>query len=223
MRAWLLRRGGLRLVFVRGVVAACAEDLLEDVFLLLGGLGGVGRVAVGRGVGGDGDSLAGGVGLLRVGWQRGGVVVAADAEELLEEVLGGVVHLATGISGGGAVEEGCGEGVVGAGGVCEEVGGLVDAVVGDAVGWGEGFDVGVLGELDGAVHELGPDGSGGDGSGEFDVGVVVVADPDDADKVGVVGGEPCVVGGAGFARGGGHESTLADCVSVTEVHDAFKE
>ncbi len=35
---------------------------------------------------------------------------------------------------------------------------------GDAFGRGEGFDVGVLGELDGAVHELGPDGSGGVGA-----------------------------------------------------------
>ena len=56
------------------------------------------------------------------------------------------------------------EGVAGAGGVGEEVGGLVDAGGGDAFGRGEGFDVGVLGELDGAVHELGPDGCGGVGA-----------------------------------------------------------
>ncbi len=37
----------------------------------------------------------------------------------------------------------------------------VDVGGGDAFGRDEGFDVGVLRELDGALHELGPDGSGG--------------------------------------------------------------
>ena len=50
-------------------------------------------------------------------------------------------------------------------------------------GGDEGFDVGVLRKLDGALHELGPDGCGGVCALELDVGVVVVADPDDADEV----------------------------------------
>ena len=56
------------------------------------------------------------------------------------------------------------------------------AATGDAFGGGEGFHVGVLRKLDGALHELGPDGRGGVGAFDLDVGVVVVADPDDAER-----------------------------------------
>ena len=90
--------------------------------------------------------------------------MAAYAEEFLDEVLGALGHLAAGADRSGAVEEGCVEGVAGAGGVGQKVGGFVDASDGDAFGRREGFDVGVLGELDGTVHELGPDGSGGVGA-----------------------------------------------------------
>ena len=95
---------------------------------------------------------------LQAGRVRCGWLVAADAEDLLDEVLRILAHLAAGVDGSGAVEEGDVEAVVGAGGVDEEVGGLVDVGGGDAFGSGEGFDVGVLGKLDGALHELGPDG-----------------------------------------------------------------
>ena len=83
----------------------------------------------------------------------------AEAEDFLEEVavVGGVV---AGVGGGGAVEEG-GVVVVGAGGVGEQVGGLVEVDHLDAVGRGEVLGVGVLRELDGLLHEVGPDGRGG--------------------------------------------------------------
>ena len=96
-----------------------------------------------------------------VGWAG---FVAADAEDLLDEVLRIFAHLAAGVDGRGAVEEGSVEDVVGAGGVGQQAGGFVDAGGGDAFGCDEGFDVGVLGEQDGALHELGPDGSGGVGA-----------------------------------------------------------
>ena len=154
----------------------------------------------------------------------GGCLVAAHAEDLLEEVLGGLGHLAAGVLGSGAVEEGGVEGVVGAGGVGEEVGGPVDADGGDAFRCGEGFDVGVLGKLDGALHELGPDGRGGVGAFDLDVGVVVVADPDDAEEVGGVSGEPGVVAGAGLAGGGSGEAVSANgSGSGAVVHDAFQQ
>ncbi len=136
--------------------------------------------------------------------------MAAYTEELLEEVLGALGHLAAGVDGSSAVEEGHVEGGVGTGGVGAQVGGSVDAYVGDAFGGSEGFNVGVLGELDGALHELGPDGRGGEGALELDVGVVVVADPDDAEEVGGVAGEPGVVAGSGLAGGGGGEAVAAD-------------
>ena len=88
-------------------------------------------------------------------------------------------------------------------------------------GAAEGFDVGVLGELDGALHELGPDGRGGVGAFDLDVGVVVVADPDDAEEVGGVAGEPGVVAGAGLAGGGCGEAVRADAGGGAVVHDAF--
>ena len=180
------------------LVFAEAEHFLEDV-ALLGDVAGldVGGVGVGGGAGAE-DSVA-----------------PSDcvSSPMWEQVPCGC----------GAVEEGGGEAVAGAGVVGEQVGGAVDADDVDAVGRGEGLHVGVLRELDGAVHELGPDGRGGDGAGELDVGVVVVADPDDADEVGGVAGEPGVVGGAGFAGGGSGEAVLADGGAVAEVHDAFEQ
>ena len=147
----------------------------------------------------------------------GGVVVSGGADLLPPmpkifwmKFCGILAHLAAGVDGRSAVEEGDVDAVVGAGGVGEEVGGLVDASGGDALGRREGFDVGVLGKLDGALHELGPDGSGGMSAFDLDVGVVVVADPDDADEVRGVAGEPGVVAGAGLAGGRGGEAMAAN-------------
>ena len=109
--------------------------------------------------------------------------MAAYAEEFLDEVLGALGHLAAGADRSGAVEEGCVEGAGGAGGVGKEAGGFVDSGGCDTFRRGEGFDVGVLGELDGAVHELGPDGGGGVGALECmcqsarDVCVIVISHP----------------------------------------------
>lgn len=149
--------------------------------------------------------------------------MAAYAEDLLDEVLGAFGHLTAGVDWGRAVEKGDVEGVAGTGGVGQEVGGLVDAGGGDAFWGGEGFDVRILRKLDGAVHELRPDGGCGQGSDKFDVGVVVVADPDDADEIGGIGCEPDVVAGAGLAGGGGVEAKPADLVAIAEVHDAFEQ
>jgi hypothetical protein len=173
----------LLLVFVLLIFAA-AEDLLEDVplLLLLGLLRSVGSVAVGRRVGGLADNGGSGWGLRdrRFGSRR---FVAADAEDLLDEVLRILSHLAAGVHGHGAIEEGGVDAVAGTSGIDEEVRGLVDAGSGDTLRRGEGLDVGVLGELDRARHELGPDGRGGVGAFDLDVGVIVVADPDYADEV----------------------------------------
>jgi hypothetical protein len=189
----LLWRRLLRLRLFAFVFAA-TEDLLEEIFLL--GLGwrlrGVGCIAVGRCVGWLPDD-----GSTGRGWRgRGGMIgvgssgfVAADTEDLLDEVLRVLAHLAAGVDGRGAVEEGDVEAIAWAGGVDQKTGWSVDVSGGDAFGRDEGFDVGVLRELDRALHELGPDGSGRvralqpPGEPGRDVGVVVVADPDDADKV----------------------------------------
>lgn len=165
-------------------IFAAAEDLLEDVPLLflLGLLRGVGSVSVRRRVGGLADDGGAGCRLWNCRF-RGGGFVAADAKDLLDEVLRIFTHLAAGVDGRGAVEEANVEAVAGAGGVDKETGGLIDLGDGDALGRAEGLDVGVLGKLDCALHELGPDGRGGVGAFDLDVGVVVVADPDDADEV----------------------------------------
>src|ERR1700736_5211059 len=86
-------------------VFAATEDLLEDVLLLflLGLLGGVGSVSVWRGVGGGANNGCAGCGRWR-GCIRGGGFVAADAEDLLDEVLRVLAHLAAAVDGGGAVE-----------------------------------------------------------------------------------------------------------------------
>ncbi len=55
------------------------------------------------------------------------------------------------------------------------------------------------------------------------IGVVVVADPDDADEVGGVAGEPGVVAGSGLAGGRGGEATASDAGSRAVVHDAFEQ
>ena len=116
---------GLFFVFV----ASAAEDFLEDVFLLgLSGLCGL-----------SGSAFWSGIGRCRrwrCNWLVGlGGGVSADAKELLDEVLRALGHLAAGVDRGRAVEEGCVEGVAGAGGVGQEVGGFVDASDGDAFGW----------------------------------------------------------------------------------------
>ena len=113
------------------LVVAAAEDFLEEVLLLgLVGLCRVGGVAVRGSVGGIVRSGR------RCGWRRrgrgGGVGLTAYAEELLEEVLGALGHLAAGVDWSGAVEEGYVEGVAGASGVGKEICGLVDASGGHA-------------------------------------------------------------------------------------------
>ena len=191
---------------------AAAEEFLEEV-AFLGWCVGVGGAFVGVGLG------------CGVGLALGMAVVA---EEFVDEGLGAFAHLGAGVLGLGAVEEG--EVVVdGAGGVGDEIGGAIEADGGDTFGGGEGLHVGVLGELDSALHEVGPDRCGGVGTLQFvgegggDVGVVVVADPDDAEEVGGVAGEPDVVGGAGFAGGGGGEAEGADGGAGATGEDAFHE
>ena len=106
------------MLFVFAVfVFAAAEDLLEEVFLFgwSGRLIGVGGVAVWGRVGIDANDGRGGVGC----GVRGGS--AAEAEDLLDEILGAFAHLAAGVGGCGAVEEGGVEDVAGAAGVGEEV------------------------------------------------------------------------------------------------------
>jgi len=96
--------GRLLLVFI--FVFAAAEDLLEDVslLLLLGLLCCVGSVSVRRGVGGLADDGGAGCRL----WDRsfgGRRLIAADAEDLLDEVLRILSHLAAGIDRRSAIEE----------------------------------------------------------------------------------------------------------------------
>lgn len=93
--------------------------------------------------------------------------MSADAKELLDEVLLVLAHLATGVNGRCAVEEGRVEVVVGAGGIGEEIGGFIDAGRGDSCRSGERLDVRVLRKQDGALHEFGPDGRCGIGTLEW--------------------------------------------------------
>ena len=132
-----------------------------------------------------------------------------DVEEALAEALASFAHVRAGACRACVYEEGHRYIVVGAAVVGDEAGGDVDAEHFDAVGCGEGLHVGVLWELDGSVHELGPDGRGGVSALQLNVGVVVVADPDDAEEVGGVAGEPGVVLSAGFAGGRGGEAVAA--------------
>ena len=99
----------------------------------------------------------------------------------------------------------------------------VDVGDGDAFGRAEGFDVGVLRELNGALHERRPDGCGGVGSLNLDVGVVVVADPDDTKQVGGVAGEPGIVLGAGLTGGRRGEALRAHAGTGAVVDHAFHE
>src|ERR1019366_4973695 len=114
-----------------------------------------------------------------------------------------------GVCGCGAAEEGGGIGV-GAGGVAEQVGGLVDTDDFNAFGRREIVSVRVLRKQDGLLHELSPDGCGGVCAFDFDVSVIVIANPDNADEVAGVASEPCIVTGAGFACGWCGESTLTN-------------
>ena len=84
-----------------------------------------------------------------------------------------------GVGWSGAVQEGDVY-AIGAGFVAEEVGRLIDLDHVDALGRGEVVGVGVLRKENCLFHELGPDGRGGVGAFDFDIGIVVVADPHDA-------------------------------------------
>ena len=102
------------LVFI--FVFAAAEDLLQEVLLFLrcGRLRRIGSVAVWRSVGCGGRRER----RLQVAawccwWSAG--LIAADAEDLLDEVLRIFTHLAAGIHGRGAIEEGDVEAVARAG------------------------------------------------------------------------------------------------------------
>ena len=129
--------------------------------------------------------------------------------------------MGAGVGGRGAIEEG-GIVVLGAGGIGKEVRVLVELYQVDTLRYGEVAGVGVLGQLDGMLHECGPDGGGGMRTFQLDVGIVVIADPDDADEVGRVAGEPGIVRGAGFSRSGGLESEAADLCGGARVHHVLQ-
>lgn len=161
-----------------------------------------------------------------VGVLDGDVVVGAafeEIEEALAEALAGFSHVCAGACRAGVDEEGHGDVVVGAAVVGDEARGGIDAEHLDAVGRCEGLHVRVLRELDGAVHERGPDGRGGVGALQLDVGVVVIADPDDAEQVGGVAGEPGVVRGAGFACCWCVEAVGSCGCARAARHDAFEQ
>ena len=186
--------------------------------------------------------LIGGL-VLRLGWLRGrgfgrrwllrdtggvrrrlGYGALAEAEDLLEEIALVAHRVVAGVGGLRAIEEGGGV-VVGAGGVGEQVGGVVELDLDDAGGRHKVLSIGVLRQLHRVLHEVGPDGTGGaralgieDAQLLFDVGVVVVADPDDAEEVGGESGVPGVVGGSGFAGGGRDEAHVADaCAGAVRI------
>jgi len=97
----LLRRRRRRRLLV--FIFAGTEDFLQEVSLLRWGglLSGVGSVAVWRSVGGGADNWSAGRGrCCSIRWSG---LVAADAEDLLEEVLRVFAHLAAGIDGRGSV------------------------------------------------------------------------------------------------------------------------
>src|SRR6266851_894446 len=215
LRRRLDRLGWLLLVLF---VFAAAEDLLENVLLLflLGVLSRVGSVSVRWRVGGLADNRSTRCG----GWWccvGGGGFVSANAEDLLDEVLRVLSHLAAAVDGCGAVEEGNVETVAGAAGVDQEAGGLIDMGGGDALGRDEGLNVGVLGKQNRALHELRPYWSRSVGAFDLDVGVVVVANPYDADEVRGIAGEPGVVAGSGFTGCRGGEAVSANRIGGRAV------
>jgi len=121
-------------------VLTATEELLQEVLFLgwCDRLRRVGGVAVGRSIGRlANDGRAG------CGWRGGGrpgcirrdrLFVAADAEDLLDEVLRILAHLTAGVDGRRAVEEGNVEAVVGTGGVDQETGRLIDVGDRDTLG-----------------------------------------------------------------------------------------
>src|SRR5690242_12383571 len=126
------------------------------------------------------------------------LLAAAEPEELLEEVSLVLIGMGAGIPRSRAVEKSRVV-VVGAGLIGEEIGVLVELDQIDALRDGEVARIGVLRKLNGAFHELRPDGGGELGAFGLDVGVVVIAHPDDTDQVGGVSGKPGIVRCAGFA------------------------
>ena len=147
--------------------------------------------------------------------------MAANAEDLLDEVLRSLAHLAAGVLRGGAVEEG---------GVSSRPGRwrrraaqvfLSMRTTCDAVGRVKGLTSEYCGSLMARFMNSAQMGAAASAPWSLDVGVVVVADPDDAEQVGGVAGEPGVVGGAGLAGGGRGEAVGADAGGGAEGHDAF--
>lgn len=112
LRGWGRLRLGLRLGLLV-FIAAAPEDLLKDVLLFLrwGWLRVVRSVAVRWRVGRVADNGSGSCGWRRRGFGSGGFV-ASDAEELLNEVLRVLPHLAAGIDWRCAIEEGHVEAIV---------------------------------------------------------------------------------------------------------------
>src|ERR1035437_1769435 len=105
------------------------------------------------------------------------VPALAEAEDFLQQVavFGGVV---AGFRGRGSGQEGRIE-TLWACGVAEQIADLVDGDNIHALGRGELVGVGVLRQLNGLLHELGPDGRGGVSAFDVHVGVAVVAQPPD--------------------------------------------
>src|SRR5512146_3321920 len=99
--------------------------------------------------------------------------------------------------------------IVGASSSSNAVGRFIQLDVHHAGRLTERLNVAVLRHLDGPFHEFGPNGGGGGGAAQAQVAVIVEADPDNAQQVAGVAGEPAVMRGAGLARGGGGEAHAA--------------
>lgn len=149
------------LLLIVVLVATTTEELLEEILFLFGRKrsGCLRSVSVRWSVGCGLDCVRGRSRLTCCRCRRRVRLGTSEAKDPLDKALGIFTHLAAVVLWGSAIEEG-GSVVAGAGGVGQQVRGLVEGNGGDALGRGERFDVGVLGELDGSVHELRPDGSG---------------------------------------------------------------
>ena len=70
------------------------------------------------------------------------------------------------------------------------------------MGWRKRLHIGILRQGSCLLHELSPDRQGRLGAAQADVAIVVISDPDNAEQIAGVSGEPSVMRAAGFPGGG---------------------
>src|SRR5579884_4222842 len=137
-------------------------------------------------------------------WSRG--LLFSQPENLLEEIALIAIGVIAGIGRLCSVEKRRGVSVIRTGGIGEQVRAFIQSHERDARRDSEFRNIRVLRQRDGALHEIGPDGSRGLHSLELDVRIVIISDPDDAQQVRRISSEPCIIRSPCFSGGGGSEA-----------------